>query len=191
MGNVLKINLLFRERFWENVKVWDDAGDAASFDDAGFFHHPEAALPTWWTQLPIRAPLLVGWAGGPRTDRLTAAGIPAGEGPASEKKDQKERLIELAVDSLADIFNLPPAEIRKQLEAYYLHDWRNDRFTLGAYSYVPVNGLQAQKVLAQPLGHTLYFAGEATSEGHIGTVHGAIQTGQRAAREILGEAGGS
>jgi len=31
----------------------------------------------------------------------------------------------------------------------------------------------------------LFFAGEATSIGHIGTVHGAIQSGQRAAREIL------
>jgi monoamine oxidase len=31
----------------------------------------------------------------------------------------------------------------------------------------------------------LFFAGEATAVGHIGTVHGAIQSGQRAAAEIL------
>ena len=68
MGNVLKINLRFRERFWEEAKLWDDQAERVSFKDAGFFHYPEAPLPTWWTQLPIRAPLLVGWAGGPRVD---------------------------------------------------------------------------------------------------------------------------
>jgi len=32
----------------------------------------------------------------------------------------------------------------------------------------------------------LFFAGEATNnEGHNGTVHGAITTGKRAAKEIL------
>jgi len=41
--------------------------------------------------------------------------------------------------------------------------------------------------LAEPIGGKLFFAGEATSVGHIGTVHGAIQTGQRAATEILNE----
>jgi len=34
---------------------------------------------------------------------------------------------------------------------------------------------------------TIFFAGEATNtEGHHGTVHGALATGIRAAREILG-----
>jgi monoamine oxidase len=48
-----------------------------------------------------------------------------------------------------------------------------------------VNGLENQKTLAQPVKHKLFFAGEATSVGHIGTVHGAIQTGQRAAAEVM------
>jgi len=39
--------------------------------------------------------------------------------------------------------------------------------------------------LAEPLSGRLYFAGEATSNGHWGTVHGAIASGLRAAREIL------
>jgi len=50
---------------------------------------------------------------------------------------------------------------------------------------VPVNGLELQQILAQPIANKLFFAGEATSVGHIGTVHGAIQSGQRAAKEIL------
>jgi monoamine oxidase len=45
--------------------------------------------------------------------------------------------------------------------------------------------LELQQILARPIDKKLFFAGEATSVGHIGTVHGAIQSGQRAAQEIL------
>jgi hypothetical protein len=170
VGNVIKINLVFRERFWEDVKLWDKKGEVVSFKDAGFFHYPDAAVPTWWTQLPIRAPLLVGWAGGPQADCLRNEGA----------------LLDRAIDSLSLILRTSTAEIRHQLEASHIHDWHDDRFSRGAYSYVTVNGLEAQQVLSQPLDNKLFFAGEATCTGHVGTVHGAIQSGQRAAREILG-----
>jgi monoamine oxidase len=40
--------------------------------------------------------------------------------------------------------------------------------------------------LASPIDNTLFFAGEATdTTGHNGTVHGAIASGRRAAKEIL------
>jgi len=73
VGNVIRINLMFRERFWEGVKLWDEHGEELSFHDGGFFHFPDAPIPTWWTQLPIRAPLLVGWAGGPKADQIRTA----------------------------------------------------------------------------------------------------------------------
>jgi monoamine oxidase len=172
MGNVVKINLLFRERFWETVKRWDEKANRVDFHDAGFFHCPGALLPTWWTQLPIRAPMLVGWTGGPNAERIMQ-----GAG--------KDHLLEQALDSLVTIFNVSRKEIEAKLEADYVHNWHDDPFTRGAYAYVPVNGLDDQRILAQPLDHKLFFAGEATSIGHIGTVHGAIQSGQRAAQEIL------
>ena len=81
--------------------------------------------------------------------------------------------------------NLPADDIRAQLQSSYIHDWHDDPFSLGAYSYLPVNGVEAQQALSQSLADKLFFAGEATSAGHIGTVHGAIQSGQRAAQEIL------
>jgi monoamine oxidase len=170
MGNVLRVALRFRERFWEDVKVWDQDARVVSFADAGFFHYPDAPVPTWWTQLPLRAPLLVGWAGGPKADAITGSA---------------DALVRKAIESLSLIFSLSTEDIRHQLVSIYFHDWRDDPFSLGAYSYVPVNGLEAQRVLSQPIDDLLFFAGEATSVGHIGTVHGALQTGQRAAQEIL------
>lgn len=172
MGNVLKINLLFRERFWEKVTLWDEQANAVRFDDAGFFHYPDAPVPTWWTQMPLRAPLLVGWAGGPRADRLRHA------------SETEAGLVDQAIASLAQIFNLTVNEVRAEMEAAYSHDWHDDPFARGAYTYVPVNGLAAQKDLARPVENKLFFAGEATCVGHIGTVHGAIQSGQRAAAEL-------
>ena len=40
--------------------------------------------------------------------------------------------------------------------------------------------------VAEAVGETVYFAGEAThTEGHFGTVHGALETGERAAEAVL------
>jgi monoamine oxidase len=188
MGNVVKINLCFRERFWEEVTVWDDRADAISFHDAGFIHCPDAPFPTWWTQLPIRAPLLVGWVGGPKADgiRDETDGSDRGAGLiATGSRPSDSSILERAISSLARILNLPADEIRDRLEAFYIHDWRFDPFSRAAYSYVPVNAANAQQILSQPVDDRLFFAGEATSVGHVGTVHGAIQSGARAAREIM------
>jgi monoamine oxidase len=72
------------------------------------------------------------------------------------------------------------------LSASYFHDWNSDPFSYGAYSYVKAGGEGCQATLAAPIANTLFFAGEHTdTTGHNGTVHGAIASGQRAAKEIL------
>ena len=64
--------------------------------------------------------------------------------------------------------------------------WINDPWSRGGYSYVPVGAYGARQILAQPVQNALFFAGEATvTESSPATVHGAIETGMRAAREIL------
>jgi monoamine oxidase len=76
------------------------------------------------------------------------------------------------------------------LEAAYFHDWQNDPFSRGAYSYGKVGADGAQQELSHPVEDTLFFAGEATdTTGHNGTVHGAIASGRRAAREIVDSVG--
>jgi monoamine oxidase len=46
--------------------------------------------------------------------------------------------------------------------------------------------MDAAQTLAAPVAETLFFAGEATNgDGYNGTVHGAIATGLRAAKELL------
>jgi monoamine oxidase len=63
--------------------------------------------------------------------------------------------------------------------------WGQDTFTLGAYSIVPPGVCKRDfEALGLQLGH-LYFAGEATSLSAQGTVHGAYESGIRAARQLL------
>jgi monoamine oxidase len=80
--------------------------------------------------------------------------------------------------------SLPTLEER--LEGAYFHDWQCDPFSRGAYSYGKVGADGAQEELAKPVDQLLFFAGEATaSAGSNGTVHGAMASGYRAAKESL------
>lgn len=171
MGQVLKIILRFRERFWENTSPQQN-GDPHALTQVKFLHAPTAAIPTWWTAHPILVPLLTGWAGGPAATRLT-------------NLDEPE-LLDQALDSLALLFGHNRQVLEGLLSAWYVHNWQTDPFSRGAYSYRPVGGLDMPAILAQPVADTLFFAGEATSSaGQEATVHGAIASGRRAAREVL------
>jgi monoamine oxidase len=65
--------------------------------------------------------------------------------------------------------------------------WPTDPWVRGGYSYLPPGvGIAARRALAAPVGDRLFFAGEATdAAGQSATVHGAIDTGTRAAEECL------
>jgi len=171
MGHVVRIVLHFHERFWEELHI-PGTGAKKSFSQLGFIHCPEAPIATWWTMLPEHAPQLVGWVGGPAAEGLMS-------------QDQEE-ILNRALDSLGRIFGVTANYVRNHLANSFMHDWQRDPFTRGAYSYLPVNGLAVQLALSQPLDNTLFFAGETTSVGNIGTVYGAIQSGRRAAKEVIG-----
>ena len=170
MGDVLRITLRFRKRFWEELKLSTDVGQEKLADLS--FISSDLAFPTWWTQLPVRAPVMVGWVGGPRAEELVSR--------------DDEFIRDQAVLSLTAILGITAREMRDLFQSCHMHNWHTDPFARGAYSYVPVNGLQAQLSLCRPLDGTLFFAGEATCvDGHVGTVHGAMASGKRAASEIL------
>jgi monoamine oxidase len=163
-GPVIKIMLQFREAFWEEL------GDGR-FRDAAFFHVQGATFPTFWTPLPLRAPVLAAWCAGPNAARLTG-------------HDESQVLTE-ALDSLSELFG-KRSRATEQLRAAHIHDWQADPFACGAYSFVAVGGYGARRVLARPLQRTLYFAGEATdTDGEAATVAGALQSGERAGQRVL------
>ena len=168
MGPVVKLVLRFRTAYWERIRN-------ERYREGAFFHRADASFPTFWTQLPVRAPLLVAWAGGPKADALGG-------------RDERT-LIAAALDDLRVLFGdeVDPAA---ELEAAYTHDWQDDPYARGAYSYVATGGDDARAQLAAPVDGVLFFAGEATAPAsEAGTVAGALQTGERAARETLAALG--
>lgn len=159
-GPVLKLSLRFRKAFWEEL-------DGGKYAGASFFHSAETAFPTFWTSLPLRAPLMTAWVAGPKAARLSTKAMPD--------------IVGQALESLTTIFH----GAKLELEGAYLHNWQTDPYSLGAYSYIGVGGSDARRTLAAPLEDTLFFAGEATDENEAATVGGALQSGARVAREII------
>jgi monoamine oxidase len=166
MGQVRRFTLLFAEKFWENLPP-----QPASSEMSFLFAFSEMP-PVWWTPHPEQSHTITGWVGGPRSAALT--GMDAAT------------LGRKACTTLARVFGLRKEKIHALLKGCYTHDWRHDRFTLGAYSYVAAGGLDTSRQMTQPVDETLFFAGEHTDiTGHWGTVHAAMRSGLRAAEQIL------
>lgn len=162
MGAVVRLVLGFRELPWKG---------RSDLDRMGFLHTGDKTFRVWWTQYPLRAPVLVAWSGGP---------------PAAELACGKPAEIEAAaLRALAEHLGISRQRIASRLEGIWSHDWNADPFSRGAYSYARVGGSGAAKKLSRPIEKTLFLAGEATDgEGRTGTVEGAIATGLRAARQV-------
>jgi monoamine oxidase len=173
MGQVFKIVLRFREAFWERAEFLKERREPAGSNGRGltFLHAHGAEVPTWWTSLPVRSPVLTGFVGGVAAEQLLA------EDPPSR--------LERSLVALSDVLAVPRRELEELLDASASHDWRADPFARGAYSYIGVGGSGAPRALGRPVDGTLFFAGEATDGAQIGTVSGALASGRRAAREVL------
>ncbi len=164
-GPVIKLMLRFRSSFWEPF-------DGGRMHDASFLHAENQPFQVFWTQVPRHVPLLAAWLGGPRV----ATADPQGD---------VAHLAQQAVRSLDALFG-KQWDVADELEAVYCHDWQRDPFARGAYSYAGVGGSTAREELAAPVDDTLFFAGEATDiEGEAATVTGALQSGERAANEVI------
>lgn len=169
MGKVVRVVLSFRERFWQDLH---GTSDSRSLANLCFLFSRDSFFPTWWTQMPEAVPIITGWAPAKSAEKL--AGM------------SKDEVIDQAMRSLSSLLHLEKSTMQGQLQNAYFHDWDSDPYSQGAYSYVKVGGEGCQGVLGAPISNTLFFAGEATdTSGHNGTVHGAIASGKRAAREIL------
>lgn len=167
MGPVIRLSLCFRSKFWEK---------APEMRDLSFLFTDDTHFPTWWTSNPLPYPILTGWAAAKHARAL--------QGKSNEE------LVQTALDSLGNILELEKTEILSHLERGLVHDWQADPYSGGAYSYIVTGGMGAPQALADSVEGTLFFAGEATNtEGHNGTVHGAIGSGRRAASEVLAAAG--
>ena len=170
MGHARRVVLAFSEQFWE-TRPPRRLPKKKSLSTMSFLQGTDVHFPTCWALTPLRVPVLIAWAGGPRAAAM--AGMSSDEVAA------------LAIASLARQFGVARKTVESALTGAWTHDWSADPWSRGAYSYPMVGGSDAVKTLARSVDDTLFFAGEATdAEGRNGTVHGAIASGYRAAAQI-------
>jgi monoamine oxidase len=176
-AQVFKVVLQFRESFWRSEKFLSARGLDNEHLSASlnFIHTEHEGVPVWWTSLPFVDRTLTAWAGGPKAETLLAEDMPT--------------RINKTLAALSNSFGVKRSILDDLLEFSWFHDWQDDPFSRAAYTYVRVGGMGAADALARPVEQTLFFAGEATDLGQMGTVAGALRSGKRAAEQLLSSKG--
>ncbi len=163
-GHVIKIVMQFKSRWWLKARGLD-------LSKLSFVRSKEI-VPTWWTQYPEVYPVLIGWLAGPNA--------------LKQKDTASDKIVESALDSLVNIFEVKTDFLRENLEKSEVFNWPADPLSQGAYSYSTPESKQACEVLLKSINNILFFAGEALFSGQeTATVEGALGSGKEVAERIL------
>ena len=158
-GNILKIFLKFSSRFW--------AEDTSSIIGG-------ARVPEYW----------VTHAGKDSTEQVLTAFV-AGDRAQYLKQLSEADLINTLISELNTLYP-SGGVLSKYTGQYLIKDWSAEPFIKGAYSFPGINSAGERESLAEAVAEKLYFAGEASNvNGHIGTVHGAMESSYIAVSQIL------
>ncbi|WP_018318957.1 NAD(P)/FAD-dependent oxidoreductase [Bradyrhizobium sp. WSM2793] len=95
----------------------------------------------------------------------------------------------IAAHSIDEIAGFLGNDIRRKLKPLAESRWAHDPFARGSYSHALPGHAGDRAVLAAPVDGRLFFAGEATSPTFFTTAHGARDSGERAAKEVLAAIG--
>lgn len=138
--------------------------------DLGFIFC-DGSIPTWWGERKGSSYFLTGWLGGPNAFSFT--------------RNAREQY-QVAIHTLSYILKSDRTDVEAMLSGWSIHDWVADPFCRGAYAYATPETREARKFLNQPISNTIFFAGEAISEGDsMGTVEAAFESAETCARKIL------
>ena len=91
----------------------------------------------------------------------------------------------LAAAAIDEIVSFLGNDFRRRLKPLAESRWAHDPFARGSYSHALPGHAGDRAVLAAPVDGRLFFAGEATSPEFFTTAHGARDSGERAAAEVL------
>jgi monoamine oxidase len=117
---------------------------------------------------PFGQPCIEGFFGGSYAQALEDAGDGA-----------------LAAAAIDEIVTLLGNDFRRKLKPLALSRWAHDPFARGSYSHALPGHAGDRAALAAPVDGRLFFAGEATSPNFFSTAHGARDSGERAAGEVV------
>jgi monoamine oxidase len=120
---------------------------------------------------PFGQPCIEGFFGGTFARELEAEGCDA-----------------FGAESINQIVALLGSDFRRKLKPLAESRWAHDPFARGAYSHALPGHAGDRAILAAAVDGRLFFAGEATCPNFFSTAHGARDSGERAAGEVMGKA---
>jgi len=91
----------------------------------------------------------------------------------------------IAAASIDEIVSYLGSDFRRKLTPLRESRWAHDPFARGSYSHALPGHAGDRAILAAPVDGRLFFAGEATSPNFFSTAHGARDSGEKAAQEVL------
>lgn len=136
------------------------------FDDLLIERH--ARHDVYFLCFPFDTDLMVGFVGGDFAWEMSAAGTEAG--------------VDFVTDRLCDIFG---HDVRKHVGRAMMTNWGGERYVRGAYAAARPGRAAARKVLAEPVGGCIFFAGEHLAGPLIQTCGGARLSGEAVARQVV------
>ena len=160
MGTNSKLHVQFKSRFWR-----DQGANGDTFSDRGYQNTWEVTRAQ-----PGRSGILVDYTGG-------KIGESFGSGTAASRAKQ----------FLAQVEPVLPGATKAWNGRAELDYWTGYRWTKGSYAYWKVGQYQRFAGIEGRRQGNCLFAGEHTSVDFQGYLNGAVETGQRAAAEILAD----
>ena len=97
-------------------------------------------------------------------------------------KNGEPAMIDFGREWLASLFG---SNVKNAIKRSHATNWGADPLALGAMSAAAIGSADARKILMEPIGGKIWFAGEAAHETQWGTVAGAWESGTRAAEAVL------
>lgn len=132
-------------------------------------HDPDS--PVFYLR-PLERPVIETFMGGRSAWRVSAEGHAAA--------------FAALLDMLEDLLG---SAARRHLRPLAASSWSASRYVRGSYSHALPTFAAERQALATPFEERLFFAGEATHPDAFSTAHGALETGLRAADEVLARLG--
>ena len=172
-GNVVKVALLFPTDWWPEGTHYYGLAQAGE---------PDRGLFTYFLNVHALSdkPVLMTFALGSAADM------------AEEMSD--DAVWEAIRTNLMTIFDSnDDVTVPEEMPHMIRSGWRADPHAKGAYTYCAVG--TSKDTISDAFGGgvegRLFFAGEHTSAAYRGTVHGAFETGQKAARAVVANSQGA
>ena len=157
-GTLEKVILTFNEKFWSN-EGFAFVQNGASPGDFSFIDDISNVYG---------GNTLVAWHGGSSSIRTL-------------KTMTDEEIVYSLLNQITAMLRKPCP----QPTGSYVTRWQEEMYTGGSYSFIKVGSTpRDMNIIERPVANKLFFAGEHTNMKYFGTTHGALLSGEAAAKRI-------